>query len=143
MSSLLNFSNVTTDWCFIFITLVSEWFCVIIILLFPFIFWYANIILLGFCCWWWYALIKNVIHSAFPLHQTILFLSTIIWKFLIFVWLKFVLILTAYYLGNIFCATITYLNWVTIEYFMQLYFLEIVSNSFKKILMMFVMTLLL
>ena len=142
MSSLLNFSNVTTEWCFIFITLVSE-FCVIVVLLFPFIFWYVNIILLGFCCCWRYALIKNVFHSAFPFHRTILFLFTIIWKFLIFVWLTFLLIVTAYYLGNIFCATITYFNWVMSKYFMQLYFLESVSNSFKKILIMFVIALLL
>ena len=55
-------------------------------------------------------------------------------------WLKVLLIVTAYYLGNIFCAAITYFKWVMTEYFPQLYFLESVSNSSTKILIMFVMT---
>ena len=38
---------------------------------------------------------------------------------MIFVWLKFVLIVTAYYSRSIFCTTITYFNWVVIEYFME------------------------
>ena len=113
---LHNFRNVTTGWCFIFITLVLEWFCVIVIPLFPFIF-YAYTNSLGFCWCWSYALKNNVFHSAFPLHQTIFFLSTVTWKFLTFIWLKCVLIVAAYYLRNTFVANITYL---TIEYFMQL-----------------------
>ena len=47
-SLLLIFLSVTTKWCFIFITLVLECFRVIIIQLFPFIFWYAYIDSLGF-----------------------------------------------------------------------------------------------
>ena len=75
---------------------------------------------LWFSWCWCYALIKNVFDSVFLLHRTIFFLSTITWKFLIFNWLEYVFIVTAYYLRNIFCVTITYFNWVAIEYFMQL-----------------------
>ena len=62
---------------------------------------------------------KNVFHSTFLLHWTI-FLSTITWKFLIFNWLEFVLIVAAYFLRNIFCTTITYFNLIAIESLMQL-----------------------
>ena len=92
---------------------------VIVIPLFPFIFWYSYTNSLRFCWCWCYALIKGVFRSAFPLHKTIFFLSTIIWKFLTFIWRKYVLIVASYYLRNIFSATLTYFNWVAVEYFMQ------------------------
>ena len=135
-SRVLNFPNLTTKWCFILIMLVSEWLRATTIPFFIFIFWYAYINSLEFYwCWWAF------FTSAFPLHWTIFFLFTITKKFLIFPWLKYVLIVAAYYFGKIFCITITYFNWVTIEYFMQLVlFSKFLSNSFKKVWAMFVTT---
>ena len=145
MSGLLfDFPNVTTEGCFIFITFVSEWFRVIVIPLLPFIFWYVFINSLWFSWCWCYALIMNVFHSAFPLHRTIFFLSAITWKFWIFHWLEYVLIVAAYYLRNIFCATITYLTNLGWNIWRNLLFFgKCLSKSFKKILATLVTRLLL
>lgn len=97
-----NFPNLSTNWCIILIILVSEWFCVIIISSFPFLFCYAYINLLGFCWFWCCALIKSVFHSASPLYQTISFSSTITRKFLTFNCLNYVPIVAPYYLETIF-----------------------------------------
>ena len=74
-------------------------------------------------------------HSAFPLHWTIFFLSTTTWKFLIFNWLEYVLIVAAYYLRNIFCATITSLTELRLNILCNLLlFGRCLSDSFNKIL---------
>ena len=78
-------------------------------------------------------------HSAFPLHWTIFFLSTTTWKFLIFNWLEYVLIVAAYYLINIFCGTILTLTELRLNILCNLLiFGKCLSNSFKKILVTFV-----
>ena len=99
---------------------------------------------LWFSWCWCYALTMNVFHSAFPMHRIIFFLSTITWKFWIFHWLEYVLIVAAYYLRNIFCATITYLTNLGLNILRNLLFFgKCLSKSFKKISATFVTTLLL
>ena len=132
MSSLpLNFSNVTTKWCFILVMLVSEWFCVIIIL-FSFYLLICLYRLVGVLFVFMLCTYKERFFvSLSPLHQTIIFLSTIKWKLLISLWFKYVLIMAAYYLGNISCTTLIYFNWVVIEFYMQLASFWKISNIYQ------------
>ena len=90
---------------------------------FTFILWYVYICSSGFCWCWDYTLIKNAFYSAFPLHETIFFLSTITRKLLINVCYQCIVVVTAYYFGNIFLYNYNLLspfNWVAIEFLIEI-----------------------